>query len=1147
MALKLRESVNNKFKFATIFVAVLALAVQPMYGLMSARIANAEAGELSAPAVEFKTESGVTLAPGMTTNEKKYTFKLSASDVTEQSYFNLRLSVDGTSYQKNVQKLNGTGNPKIGTGSFHSGDLAVLGDGSFNYPANGGQGTYIAEFQVCKTAADCSPYTQPVSVTYDASYVDTPADTTGPEVTIHSSSPKNNDYLSGVRYTREGRSDEQRNRIILNVADASGVKKVALYITNHATGVKVKEYAMIQHNTNTEQWYADVDTTKFDNGVYDIAARAVDNENNASYFNNRRTDYRVTIDNTAPKISVIEGSQFTVGKTSAKTFSKVSFKLSDNTKFEGKYSINGVDSTVGSSNWGDANYIKVGQRGAVYGENTITLRDLAGNSTSYTFTLDNKAPTISVKDGYVGNESDKVFSNVSFKLYDKNSVDYAVVNGWTLPLTDNDWSDADFGAIKNHLNLGNNTITLFDIAGNSATYEFAYDNVKPTIAGFDLQNLVNGQFNPSKVVAHASDDDTFVTSVSIDTYKKQADGTWKYTYSPFVQGTPMGNERNFAEFKSSDARINTDGTYKLVAWAVDKAGNVSEKTESSEFTVDTAAPNISWQRQPLSFYGIGAGFHVRPITSEVGTVKSVYIDEINSANLIRTLSSDHKNFDTSNASNQTLWDSLSDGVHKFIAVFEDFAGNKTISESDSFTTDRIAPEGDFTYSNSKAPTNGNVIAYLTTKEPVTISSGWTQSDSNVLKFTHKFTKNGSYDAVITDAAGNSTTLTASVDWIDKSAPSVTKYEYSNNGNLTNKSVTVTITTSEPVKTPAGWTGDEGDTKFTKEFSENGGFEVTLTDMVENTATVGGKSQGAEVKRIDKNSPVISGITDGSTVSGAVNLSILDPKYEGFDGFNKSNGLSINGHTVAATEGPSKTFLYEVTGDDDYTVVATDKAGNVSETLHFTIDTTAPLLTVVEDNGSNTQSIHGTTDSADDVVTVNGSTDGVVVKQTQNADGTYDWTYTPSSPFPVGTTQLAIRSTDDAGNYTADTRDVVVVASQTPKDKDSNGTENNNSDSSNTANRNGGNTSAPDNAGPTVTVTPAGDQTTGTVDTDGEVAGASTQAGNGEDVKGAATSNSDKAGWNMLGLAWYWWLVLVAAIAAFWWFLAAKKRRAEEQA
>jgi len=931
-----------------------------------------------------------------------------------------------------------------------------------------------------------------------------------------------------------------------------------------------------------------LNTTTLTDGKYVLSAQFLDSDN--VWGQALRTFY---VDNTVPTITV-KAAPDTVGSTASKTFSKVSFKLHDNIKFEGKYTINGVESTISPSTWGDANNIVVGQRGAVYGENTITLKDLAGNSASYTFTLDNLAPTIKIKDGFVGSKDANTFSNVSFSLFDAHQVDKYTINGHTSDFGNNNWSDANFQNIKQYLNQGPNTFVLYDVAGNQSTFEFTYDTTAPGVS-FTHSNNNDNTLVSTDVVStlHAtesiqtpagwtlvadSDNKTF-TKISTENNKGNVvitdfagnSSTVFFEVKRIDKIAPVFNISNGDVLNTSSVNVlvtetNLASTIKVdgvdtaytgtkpnynvsvtgegshTVIATDKAGNVTTVT----FTIDSTAPSISWQVQPKTIYGIGQGFNIRPITSEIGTLKSVYIDSVSSVNLVRTLTSDHKNFDTSNANNQTLWDSLSDGIHKFIAVFEDYAGNVTTSESNSFTIDRVAPGGDFTYSNNKAPTKGNVYAYLTTTEPVTISPtgshGWEATDAT--HFKHKFTNNGSFDAVITDAAGNSKTITASVDWIDRIAPSVTQYAYSNNGNLTKDNVTVTITTSEPVDTPTDWTQVD-DTHFTKVFEHNGGFTVSLTDKVGNTATVGGKSQGAEVKGIDKNAPIISGITDGATVTSAVQLSVFDPKYEGADGFNVNTGLNVDGNWVATTPGANKTYLYEVTGDRAHTVFATDKAGNVTSTLHFTIDTVADFeINSVATNTSTSRTITGTSEV--------GSTIEVTVHSTPQTktlvvDESGIWSVAFNN-LEVGPHMVIVTSTDVAGNKATKTSNFAVLATApvipaAPTDESEeeapavNTTDTSRTPAGTTPRLAAGLSQAAD-------LTGLGLAVLGASTTANEVAQAQPSTEEG-DVKGTSTTGSDtdtnkqaEAGCGtFLGICWYWWIpiVLAAILAAYYLF------------
>ena len=287
-------------------------------------------------------------------------------------------------------------------------------------------------------------------------------------------------------------------------------------------------------------------------------------------------------------------------------------------------------------------------------------------------------------------------------------------------------------------------------------------------------------------------------------------------------------------------------------------------------------------------------------------------------------------------------------------------------------------------------------------------------------------KEGTYYlcVVAVDAAGNASSCTPFTVTYDHTPPMAT-FTFSNNNGaaLTNGDVTVTMATNEPVQTPADWTRVDS-THFTRVYSHNGRYQVFVTDLAGNTST----AQKFQVKRIDHNAPTISGVSEGAIIAGSVNISIFDPKYEGVDGFDKNHGLTIDGTTVKAANGPNKTYLYTVTGEGSHTVIATDKAGN-STTLSFTIDTTAPTVTGVNvDHNPTNQSqlsVSGTvTDAnlqdytmsvfqADQVTPVSPALDrGGNVNVENGVLGTFD-----ISQLPDGQYWVRVWARDMAGNET----------------------------------------------------------------------------------------------------------------------------------
>jgi hypothetical protein len=71
---------------------------------------------------------------------------------------------------------------------------------------------------------------------------------------------------------------------------------------------------------------------------------------------------------------------------------------------------------------------------------------------------------------------------VSFKLHDENQVDYYTMNGHKHDFTNNAWSDANFQNFQSQLVVGENTMVLYDAAGNSTTYTFTYAPIGPSLS-----------------------------------------------------------------------------------------------------------------------------------------------------------------------------------------------------------------------------------------------------------------------------------------------------------------------------------------------------------------------------------------------------------------------------------------------------------------------------------------------------------------------------------------------------------------------------------------------------------------------------------------------------------------------------------------
>lgn len=106
------------------------------------------------------------------------------------------------------------------------------------------------------------------------------------------------------------------------------------------------------------------------------------------------------------------------------------------------------------------------------GKYVVTATDEINNKTQVTFVIDKTNPVLLLKDDTIGTEP--YFTQISFKLHDNNAVDYYVLNGTKVDVSNSSWGDANYNNVKSLLNVGKNTIELYDIAGNKTEQVFYY-------------------------------------------------------------------------------------------------------------------------------------------------------------------------------------------------------------------------------------------------------------------------------------------------------------------------------------------------------------------------------------------------------------------------------------------------------------------------------------------------------------------------------------------------------------------------------------------------------------------------------------------------------------------------------------------------
>ena len=301
----------------------------------------------------------------------------------------------------------------------------------------------------------------------------TNSDTQKPTVEI--TSPSGNAFTSKTTISITAIDNIELSKVVGNIYQSDGTLYVSTQVT--ALGVERKVHSI---DLNTV-----MNGTSLPQGKYSIRYNALDKAGNLS----QTKTFSFTVDNTLPTIAIKSSS---VGNSGV--YQEIDFKLHDNNKIV-KAIINDHEKLLTPNAYSDVNDVKVGGNGGKYGGNTIRALDASGNESSLNFTLDNKAPTVTYKGGSNTTGSGP-YSKVSFSLYDDYKVAKAVVNGKTIPLSPDKWSDLNnikVGSMGGQ--SGSNKVEIYDVAGNVTTVEFELDNTAPQVV-----SLTHSNNNDNKLV-----------------------------------------------------------------------------------------------------------------------------------------------------------------------------------------------------------------------------------------------------------------------------------------------------------------------------------------------------------------------------------------------------------------------------------------------------------------------------------------------------------------------------------------------------------------------------------------------------------------------------------------------------------------------
>lgn len=711
-------------------------------------------------------------------------------------------------------------------------------------------------------------------------------------------------------------------------------------------------------------------------GYADEAKNVGEKLNNANINHDQYT--KVVYDLTAPEIIVKEES-----KGTDPYFSNVSFKLHDNYLVK-EYEINENVVEVTPNAWTDANFQNIKQY-LVAGENTIIVRDMAGNATTKTFIYDTVAPEYSAMG----------------------------IFNWT---NNKDGEDVKIATKNEHIRL---FVAFPEMLEINPKVDIYGENGVTTTKELEYSEAAKFYF------------------VEFDTTEELKLPQGKISYKVYGYEDIAGNVgKDLTEKDTTDIRypevIYDSVAPKYIKLGIARNKNTTDLREQEHAKVgDSVRVLISFPESlavepKVKMFDKEYDVTYRPDSSNVNANIYYYMADI-----------------------EITEDMPEGEITFEIYGYEDMAGNvgerlaNQNINNELYTKviiDNTAPKATVTFSNKNGAelTNQDVLATLTADEAIQNIEGWTRIDDRT--FTKIYSVNGKYSVEIADLTGNTSVIRYEVKRIDKTAPEATvTFSNDNGATMTNQDVTVTLKANETIRDIEGWTR-VNDRTFTKVYSENGKYSVEIIDKVGNTSTI-----KFEVKRIDKTAPVIT-LPTKNTFEVGVDIYTYPEAGSVYDESDKEISFSkVNIAWFKATANGEKgervdSFEWNTSLKNrdlgtyyiEYWVA--DKAGNVGRAHRLLTlqDTTKPTIIL---NGENKQEIElGTGTYLEQGATVTDNRDEKVENiepykiDWYSQNGLQEFNVSKVDINKAGQYNVFYQYTDKAGNYSQIIRKVFVIDS-----------------------------------------------------------------------------------------------------------------------
>ena len=510
-------------------------------------------------------------------------------------------------------------------------------------------------------------------------------------------------------------------------------------------------------------------------------------------------------------------------------------------------------------------------------------------------------------------------------------------------------------------------VKAISASGNQSKWSnpvhYYYDSVSPTTT-LKIHTTANGLVGKKFTVSGLAEDNVSLNRAYVQLVKREG----SVRQGGHTVYFPNLTSQNWS--KEYDVALDglSEGAYAAHVSIVDRAGNSTSVGWTDNFTIDTTRPTIS-------DISISNGDYL----TRDDIITFVATDNLVLGKIVANIKQNGKVVSGGNnakwSSNKTdemtvrIPSDLADGSYLISINALDEVGNRSTTHNISFAIDNTKPVVKLNLNNRQNYVNsGDYVSKINQPEVESHDANldrfeiW-RGDNLISTATATYSfrlaninhlKDGQYIVRAYDKVGN-----VSDDFIinmDSTAPTGT-ISYSPS-ELTNRSVTVTLTTSEPIiqaSLPGTW-NKKSETVYQKVYPINAIQEVTLEDRAGNKSVV-----EVKIDWIDKTAPKAT-ITNPtvSFVSGKIKVvgqvDDANPKNSHFE----INGP--NGYKIASTRYDGQTHHeldWDTTklADGEYVISfeTRDKAGNKEGTIaspgrsvaviKVVVDNTAPTLKI----------------------------------------------------------------------------------------------------------------------------------------------------------------------------------------------------------